>query len=57
MARNTLNTAVELYQNGTFTLDQASAQSECSAAKLAAELQARDIPLREADRDVFRRAR
>jgi len=43
----------KLYQDGTFTLGEASAQSDCSPAKLVAELQSRGIPLREEDREAL----
>jgi len=53
MSLNTINTALRLYQDGDVTLDQASARSDCSTAKLVAELQSRGIALREADREAF----
>jgi predicted HTH domain antitoxin len=53
MSLNTLNTALRLYQDGALTFDQASAQSECSPAKLIAELQSRGIGLREEDKEAF----
>jgi len=53
MSLNTINTALRLYQDGALTLDQASAQSECSQAKLIAELQSRGIGLRKEDKEAF----
>ncbi|MDS0261620.1 UPF0175 family protein [Haloarcula sp. S1CR25-12] len=50
MSHTTLNTALQLYRDGTFTLETASAQSDCSRAKLVAELQSHGISLRDEDK-------
>jgi|GEM_PF-968032 len=54
MTRNSLTTALTLYRSRALSLEQAAAYGGVSRRKLARELRARSIPVREHD-DVRRR--